>query len=194
MTATSPDVDAFVQRCERWRGEVQKLRAILLECGLDEALKWGKPCYAHAGRNVAIVQPFKDHCALMFFQGALLEDTHGLLRSQGPNTRAALRLEFQSEASIKKTVVKSYVQQAVALEDAGRRVDLAPKPDLDLPEELKSALKQDRALARAFRALTPGRQRGYVLHFAEPKQSKTRTARIEKCIPRILAGKGRDDR
>jgi uncharacterized protein YdeI (YjbR/CyaY-like superfamily) len=185
-----PKVDAVVSRAKAWRGEIQKLRAILLESGLDEQLKWGKPCFQHDGKNIAIIQPFKEHCALMFFKGALLQDTHGLLRSQGDNTQSALRLEFTSEAQIKKTVLKSYVKQAIEVEKAGRKVDFKAKRQLELPDELTEMLQRDRRLAKAFEALTPGRQRGYVLHFMGAKQSQTRTARIEKCVPKILAGLG----
>ena len=194
MSAPSSKVDAFVSRAKKWQGEIQKLRSILLDCGLDEDLKWGKPCFTFAGRNVAIIQPFKEHCSLMFFKGALLQDTYGLLRSQGENTQSALRLEFTSEAHIKKTVVKSYVKQAIAVEQAGLKVDFKAKHEMELPEELTQILKKDRRLAKAFHALTPGRRRAYVLHFTGAKQSKTRTARIEKCIPKILAGKGMNDR
>lgn len=173
---------------------MQKLRGILLACGLDEELKWGKPCFMHAGRNLAIIQPFKEHCALMFFKGVLLTDTHGLLRSQGENSQSAMRLEYSSEAAIKKTVLQSYVKQAIAVEKAGLKVDFKAKRELELPEELTLILQKDRKLKAAFQALTPGRQRGYVLHFSGAKQSKTRTARIEKCKPNILAGKGMNDR
>ena len=190
----NPKVDAFVGRARSWRGEIEKLRSILLDCGVEEELKWGKPCYVFEGSNLAIIQPFKQHCALMFFKGALLEDDLGLLRSQGENTRSALRLEFTSEAQIKKTVVKSYVRQAIAVEQAGRKVDFASKREPELPEELALVLKKDRKLAKAFEALTPGRRRGYVLHVRSAKQSKTRAARVEKVIPRILAGKGLNDR
>ncbi len=194
MSTPTPKVDAFVSRAKAWRGEIQKLRSILLDCGLDEDLKWGKPCFAFDGKNVAIIQPFKEQCALMFFKGALLEDTHKLLRSQGENTQSALRLEFTSEAQIKKTVLQSYVKQAIAVEKAGTKVDFKAKRELELPEELTQALRKDRKLAKAFHALTPGRQRGYVLHFKSAKQSQTRTARIEKCIPKILAGVGFNER
>ena len=194
MSAPSSKVDAFVSRAKKWQGETQRLRSILLDCGLDEDLKWGQPCFTFAGRNVAIIQPFKKHCSLMFFKGALLQDTYGLLRSQGENTQSALRLEFTSEAHIKKTVVKSYVKQAIAVEQAGLKVDFKAKHEMELPEELTQILKKDRRLAKAFHALTPGRRRAYVLHFTGAKQSKTRTARIEKCIPKILAGKGMNDR
>jgi uncharacterized protein YdeI (YjbR/CyaY-like superfamily) len=194
MSAQSSKVDAYVSRAQNWRGEIRILRSILLDCRLDEAMKWGKPCYMFGGANVAIIQPFKKHCSLMFFKGALLQDTHSLLRSQGENTQSAMRLEFNDERQIKKGVVKSYVKQAIAVEEAGLEVDFKAKRELDLPEELTRILNRDRKLANAFHALTPGRQRGYVLHFTGAKQSKTRTARIEKCIPRILAGKGLHDR
>ncbi len=194
MNAKSASVDEFVNRASSWRTEIVKLRSILLECGLDEALKWGKPCYSFAGKNIAIIQPFKEHCALLFFKGALLEDVHGLLRSQGANTQAALRLEFRGEAEVKKTVVKFYVGQAIAVEKAGRTVEFQEKRQPDLPAELTALLKKDKTLAKAFAALTPGRRRGYVLYFAAAKRSATRTARIEKCAPRILAGLGLHDR
>jgi uncharacterized protein YdeI (YjbR/CyaY-like superfamily) len=190
----NPKVDAFVSRAKAWRGEIEKIRSILLDCGLDEDLKWGKPCFMFEGKNVAIIQPFKEMCSLMFFKGALFEDRHGLLRSQGENTQSALRLEFTSEAQVKKTVLKSYVSQAIAVEKAGLSVDFKAKRELELPEELTQVLKKDRKLAKAFHALTPGRQRGYAMHFKAAKQSQTRSARIEKCIPKILAGMGFNER
>ena len=193
MSTLNPKVDAFVSRAKTWRAEIEKLRSVLLGCGLDEDIKWGKPCFSFEGKNVAIIQPFKGFCSLMFFKGALLEDTHGLLRSQGENTQSALRLEFTSEAQVKKTVLKSYVKQAIAVEQAGLEVDFKAKRELEFPEELTQLLQKDRKLAKAFRALTPGRQRGYVMHFTAAKQSKTRTARIEKCVPKILAGLGMND-
>lgn len=194
MSARNAKVDAFVSRAGNWQDEIRALRSILRDCGLDEQLKWGKPCFLFEGKNVAIIQPFKQHCSLMFFKGALIEDTHGLLRSQGQNTQSAMRLEFTGKDQIKKTVVKRYVKQAIAVEKAGLDVDFKAKRELELPQELTEILNKDRRLAEAFRALTPGRRRGYVLHFTGAKQSKTRTARIEKCIPRILAGKGMHDR
>lgn len=194
MTAPNPKVDAFVNRAKQWQGEIRKLREILLASGFEEDLKWGKPCFAFEGSNIAIIQPFKEHCSLMFFKGALLDDKHGLLRSQGENTQSALRLEFRKESEIKKTVLQHYVKSAVAVEKAGLQVDFKAKRELELPEELTKALKKDPKLGKAFRALTPGRQRGYVLHFSAAKQSATRTARIEKAAPNILAGKGLNDR
>ena len=194
MSTPSPKIDAFVSRAKAWRGEIQKLRSILLDAGLDEDLKWGKPCYSFEGKNVAIIQPFKEHCSLMFFKGTLLQDTHGLLRSQGENTQSALRLEFRSEAQVTKAVVKSYAKQAIAVEQAGLSVEFKAKHELELPEELTQLLEKDRKLAKAFNSLTPGRRRGYVLHIMGAKQSQTRTARIKKCIPKILAGEGFFDR
>ena len=194
MSTDNSKVDEFVSRAKAWQAEMQKLRSILLNCGLEEALKWGKPCFTFEGANVAIIQPFKEHCALMFFKGALLPDTHGLLRSQGENSQSALRLEFTSESQIKKAVLESYVKGAIAVEKQGLKVDFKAKRELELPQELTVLLKKDRKLAKAFAALTPGRQRGYVLHFAGAKQPQTRTARIEKVIPLILAGKGFHDR
>lgn len=193
MPERNPKVDAFVSREKTWQGEIQKLRSILLECGLDEQLKWGKPCFSFEGSNIAIIQPFKQHCALMFFKGALLEDTHGLLRSQGENTQSALRMEFTSEAQIKKSALKSYVKQAIAVEKAGLKVDFKAKKT-ELPQELTQALKRDRKLAKAFEALTPGRKRSYALYIGGAKQPQTRVARVEKCIPKILAGVGMNER
>src|SRR6187549_3708330 len=194
MSTPNPSVDAFVGRAKTWRGEIQKLRSILSDCGLDEELKWGKPCFMFEGKNVAIIQPFKEHCSLMFFKGALLEDSHGLLRSQGENTQSAMRLEFTSEAQVKKAIVESYVKAAIAAEKQGLKVDFKAKRELELPEELTQVLEKNRRLAKAFEALTPGRKRAYVMHFSGAKQSQTRTARIEKVIPMILAGKGMNDR
>lgn len=193
MSTPNPRVDAFVSRAKKWPGEMQKIRSILLDCGLEEDIKWGKPCFAFEGSNVAILQPFKEHCSLMFFKGALLEDKHGLLRSQGENTQSALRLEFTSEAQVKAAVLKSYVKQAIAVEKAGLKVEFKAKRELELPAELTQVLKKNRALAKAFQALTPGRQRAYVLYINGAKQSQTRTARIEKYIPKILAGEGIND-
>ncbi len=194
MSAHSPEIDAFVSRTKEWQDEIRTLRLMLLDCGLEEVLKWGKPCFMFEGSNVAIIQPFKKHCSLMFFKGALIQDTYGLLRSQGRNTQSAMRLEFTHKDQIDKGVVQGYVDQAIAVEKAGLKVDFEAKRELEFPEELTRILNNDSQLENAFHALTPGRRRGYILHFAGAKQSKTRTARIEKCIPRILAGKGLHDR
>ena len=190
----SPDVDAFVRHAKSWRAEIEAVRAIMLASGLDESLKWGKPCYALDGKNVAIIQAFKPHCALMFFKGTLLEDTHGLLREQGENTQSAMRLEFTSPSQIKASVVKAYVKQAIAVEQAGLKVAAPARRALELPDELTAALAKDGALAKAFAALTPGRQRAYAMHINGAKQAATRTARVEKYAPQIRAGKGLYDR
>lgn len=189
-------VDAFVGRASRWQDEIKRLRVILLDCGLGEELKWGLPCYTFQGSNLAIVQPFKGHCSLMFFKGSLLNDTHGLLVRPGENSQAQMRLQFTSLSQIDELepVLRAYVDQAIAVEEAGLKVDFREKGDMEFPEELTTKLEENPDLAAAFRALTPGRQRAYVIHFSGAKQSKTRAARIERCVKRILAGKGLNDR
>jgi uncharacterized protein YdeI (YjbR/CyaY-like superfamily) len=194
MNSRSSKVDAFVSRANNWKSEIETLRSILLGCGLNEALKWGKPCFMYEGKNVAIIQAFKAHCSLMFFKGALFDDTHGLLKSQGRNTQSALRLEFTESDKIKKSVVKSYVEQAIAVEKAGLKVNFKARHELEFPEELSRALNRDPKLEKAFLALTPGRQRAYILYFTRANQSGTRAARIEKCVLKILEGKGMNDR
>lgn len=194
VSTPSPEVDAFVRKTKLWRDEIVALRSILLASGLDESLKWGKPCYSREGKNVAIIQAFKPHCALMFFKGVLLDDTYGLLREQGENTQSAMRLEFTSPSQITASVVKAYLKQAIAIEQAGLKVEAPARRVLDLPEELAAALAKNRALAKAFNALTPGRQRAYAMHINGAKQAATRAARVEKCAPQMLAGKGLNDR
>ncbi len=189
-----PDVNAHIARSQRWRAEMSDLRPILLGCGLSEQIKWGKPCYSHEGRNVAIVQQMKDFLALMFFKGALLDDPHGVLEEQGPNSRSARRIRFTSVEDVARLadVVAAYVGQAIAAEEDGRAVGPAPEPDL--VAELRERLDRDPELRTAFEALTPGRRREYHLHFSEAKQAATREARIERHAPRILDGKGLRDR
>lgn len=194
MSVMNPEVDAFVKQAKIWKEEIQALRSILIDCGLDEELKWGKPCFMYKGRNVAIIQPFKKHCALLFFKGALFQDIHGLLKNQGANTQSAKRLEFISKDQIKKTKIKPYVKQAIELEKSGVIVDFKAKSELVLPDELSQLLKKNSKVKKAFYALTPGRQRAYVIHFASAKKTQTRAARIEKYIPKILSGKGINDR
>jgi uncharacterized protein YdeI (YjbR/CyaY-like superfamily) len=194
MSTKDPEVEAFFDRAGAWQAELRKLRSILLACGLDEALRWGKPCYRLEGRNLAILQPFKEHCALMFFRGERLEDTHGLLRRPGKDSRTARRLEFTSSRGIVKSVVEGYVRQAIAVERSGGSPPPGPTPEPQLPAELARILAGNRELAQAFRALTPGRRRGYLLHFSKAKQAATRVARIERCAPQILAGQGLHDR
>jgi len=190
----SPDVDIYIARSTQWPAELAAARAILLECGLDEAIKWAKPCYVHKGRNIAILQEFKDLLSLMFFKGALLSDPAGVLRSQGENTRSALRLEFRSvdDVTAMAEVIRDYVAEAIEVEDAG--LQLPEAPELELVEELRLRLEADPELRAAFEALTPGRQREYHLHISGAKQAATRESRIDTCAPRILAGKGLRDR
>jgi uncharacterized protein YdeI (YjbR/CyaY-like superfamily) len=187
---SNPKVDAYIGRSQKWPAEMLELRALLLGCGLAEEIKWGKPCYSHDGRNIAIMQEMNDFLALMFFKGALLGDSAGILKSQGPNSRSALRVEFTSVGEVAKLAktLRSYVREAIDVEDAGLTV--GPAPDVVFVDELQQKLDADRAFRSAFEALTPGRQREYNLHFSGAKQAATRHARIEKCAPQILAGKG----
>jgi len=190
----NPKVDAYIARSERWPQEMTRLRDVLLGCGLTEELKWGKPCYAHGGANIAIIQEMKDFLALMFFKGALMEDPEGILEEQGPNSRSALRIRFTSPADVERLAgtLPDYVAEAIRVEEAG--LEVGPAPDLALAEELQQRLDGDPDLAAAFEALTPGRQREYNLHISEAKQSSTRAARVEKHVDRIREGKGLRDR
>lgn len=193
-SAGAPEVDAWLAGAKRWREESARLRSILLDCGLTEALKWGKPCYASDGKNVAILQPMKRFLALMFFEGALLEDTEGWLERQGEASRSARRVCFTSVEQVvaREGAVRDYVRQAVEAARGGREV---PKQTaaLVLAPELQSRLDGDPALAAAFGALTRGRQREYNLFVSGAKQEKTRASRVEKHVARILAGKGMRD-
>jgi uncharacterized protein YdeI (YjbR/CyaY-like superfamily) len=183
-------VDAFIKRSKKWPAEMAELRPILLGCGLTEEIKWGKPCYSHDGRNIAIMQEMNDFLALMFFKGALLKDPAGILRSQGPNSRSAMRVELTSVGQLSKLAksLRAYAKEAIDVEDAG--LSVGPAPDVVFAEELQQRLDADRAFRVAFEALTPGRQREYNLQIISAKQPTTRVARIEKFAPRILAGKG----
>jgi len=191
----SSKVDAFFGRADKWREEMEALRAILLDCGLTEDLKWGKPCYAYEGGNVVVIQPFKEYFALLFFKGALLKDPDGILVKTGENTVAGRQIRFADldEVLELEPKVRACVADAVEVEKAGLRVDVEANSELKLPEEFLSAMDDNPALKSAFEALTPGRQRGYGFFFSAAKQSKTRVSRIEKCIPDILAGKGMQD-
>ena len=191
----NPKVDAFINRAKTWKAETQKLREIALGCDLTEELKWGKPCYCHEGGNVVLIQGFKDYCGLLFFKGSLVDDPDGLLVKTGPNTRVGRQIRFTSLQQIKKQekAVAAAVKRAIAVEESGEKVELDDEP-LEFPEELEAALEEDPRFRDAFEALTPGRQRGYNLHFSAPKQSKTRASRIEKAKPQIFAGKGLNDR
>lgn len=188
------DVDAYIASSKRWPAEMTALRPVLLDRGLTEDIKWGKPTYSSGGKNVVIMQEFKDCLGLMFFKGALMTDPDGVLRDQGPNSRSAKRIEFTSVEDVERLAdtVARYVDEAVAVEDAGLRVEPAPEPDL--AAELQDRLDADPELKAAFEALTPGRRREYNLHVSGAKQSATRTARVDKAAPLILAGKGLRDR
>ena len=189
-------VDEYAAALGRWHDEFAALRAILLESDLVEALKWRKPCYAHGGENVVIFQPFSELCALLFFKGALLDDPERLLREQGENTRSALRLEFRSVADVTGTerALRDLIADAIRVQQAGLRVEKpAPPTDRDYPDELVALMEADPAFRDAFERLTPGRQRGYLLHFNGAKQSATRAARIERVLDRIMEGFGIHD-
>jgi uncharacterized protein YdeI (YjbR/CyaY-like superfamily) len=180
---------------KRWSSEYAALRQICLASGLNEELKWGRACYDLAGRNVVLIHGFKSYCALLFVKGALLKDSKGILIQQTKNVQAARQIRFASLADINKqrAAVKGYIRQAIVVEKSGVRVKMKTVRQFDVPEEFKKRLHDDPKLAEAFHALTPGRQRGYLLHFAGAKQSATRTARLQKHAPRILKGLGLDD-
>lgn len=187
-------IDEYIRKSDKWPEEIAALRMILLDCGLTEELKWGKPCFSTAGKNIVILQEMNAFLALMFFKGALLSDRENVLEDQGPNTRSARRIRFTSGADVARlaTTVKTYVAEAIGVEEAG--MDVGPPPKLVPVQELQSRIDSDAAFRAAFESLTPGRQREYNLHFSSAKQPKTRMARIEKYAPKILAGKGFRDR
>lgn len=194
MGETNLKVDAFLESAKEWRAEMERLRWIALDCGLNEELKWRLPCYTYEQSNVAIIQNFKEKCALMFFKGALLTDAEGLLEKPGKNSRVGRRLVFSSvdEVDEMEDRIRDFIAQAIEIEKAGLEVELDTKPE-PVPHELKETFEETPGLKKAFEALTPGRQRGYILHISGAKQSKTRRSRIEKCVPRILDGKGLRD-
>ena len=188
-------VDSFLKRQDRWRPEFEKLRAILLDSGLTEDLKWGQPCYALDGKNVALIHGFKEYCAILFHKGALLEDPKGVLIQQTKNVQAARQIRFTSVEDVTRLekTVKAFLRKAIAIERAGLRVPFKKTEDFEVPEELESRLAANARLKKAFAALTPGRQRAYMYHFAQAKLPATRAARVEKHVPRILKGLGLDD-
>jgi uncharacterized protein YdeI (YjbR/CyaY-like superfamily) len=194
MYKTNPRVDAFLDRAKQWQDEMENLRRISLDGQLTEALKWGKPCYSYQSSNIVIIQGFKEFCALMFFNGALLKDPHGILQKPGENSQAARRIHFTHVGEIveMEPIVKAYISEAIEVEKAGLKVSFKKNPE-PIPQELQTRLDKNPALKTAFEALTRGRQRAYILHFSAPKQSKTRSSRVEKYIPQILDGKGMND-
>jgi uncharacterized protein YdeI (YjbR/CyaY-like superfamily) len=190
----NPAVDAYLSKAKKWQEEMKKLRGIILACGLTEELKWGKPCYTFQNSNIVILQGFKEFCALLFAKGALLKDANGILKKPGESTQAARRIPFTNVREIveMEPVLKAYIHEAIAAEKDGLKVDFKKNPE-PIPEELKKKLDQRPGLKAAFAALTPGRQRGYILYLSAPKQSKTRESRVERCMPQILKGKGLHD-
>ena len=194
-TDRNPKVDAYLRRSKKWREEFEKLRMIILACGLIEELKWGCPCYTFEKRNVVLIHGFKEYCALLFFKGALLKDPNGILIQQTKNVQAARQIRFTNVREIVKLkpFLKAYIKEAIAVEKAGLKVKLKKTSDFKIPEEFQNKLDQMPALKTAFKALTPGRQRAYLFHFSQPKQSKTRQSRVEKYMHQILNGKGLDD-
>jgi len=191
----NPKVDFYFNKAKKWQEEIKKLRMIILDCGLSEELKWGCPCYTFENNNIVLIHVFKEYCALLFFKGALLKDTKGILIQQTQNVQAARQIRFTNVQEIGKmnSVLKAYIEQAIKVEKAGLKVTLKTTAEFKIPEEFQNKLDKNPALKTAFHALTPGRQRGYILYFSAPKQSKTRESRVEKCARQILDGKGLND-
>ncbi len=191
----NPKVDFFFSKAKSWQKEYLKMREIALGCGLTEELKWGCPCYTFNGNNVVLIHGFKEYCAFLFFKGALLHDAEGMLIQQTENVQSSRQIRFSDLSEINKSakVLKAYIYEAIEVEKAGLKVALKKTKEYAVPEEFQKQLDKKASLKKAFEALTPGRQRAYLLHFSAPKQSKTREARVEKCIPQILAGKGLND-
>ena len=191
----NPNVDFYFSKAAKWQQELEHLRMIVLGCGLTEELKWGVPCYTFQRGNVALLHAFKDYCALLFPKGVLLPDPQSVLVQQTPQVQAARQIRFRSLEEVAKSapVVKAYLQEAMELEKTGAKVALKKTADYDMPAEFHHKLAAHAGLKTAFRALTPGRQRAYLLHFAQPKQAATRQARVEKWAPHILSGKGLND-
>jgi uncharacterized protein YdeI (YjbR/CyaY-like superfamily) len=195
MNNTNPKVDFFFQKAKQWREEFEQLRTIVLDCGLTEELKWGVPCYTFEDSNLVLIHGFKEYCAFLFHKGALLKDPVGILIQQTENVQAARQIRFTHVDEIveMEPVLKAYIQEAIEVEKAGLEVEYKETSEFNMPEEFQKKLDEIPALKTAFEALTPGRQRGYLLYFSGAKQSKTREARVEKHLPQILAGKGLND-
>lgn len=195
QSGMNPKVDFFFNKASKWQEEYEKLRMICLDCGLTEELKWGCPCYALDNQNIVLIHGFKEYCALLFFKGALLGDPNGILIQQTKDVQSARQMRFTNLVEIveMESIVKACIYEAIEVEKAGLKVALKTTVDYIVPEEFQSKLDHIPALKTAFESLTPGRQRGYLFYFSQPKQSKTRDARVEKYIPQILDGKGIDD-
>ena len=194
-SVTNPKVDWFFDKATKWQREYEKLRMIILQCGLTEELKWGCPCYTFENTNIVLIHGFKEYCALLFFKGALLSDPNGILIQQTKNVQSARQIRFTNVKEIVKMekILKAYVYEAIEVERVGLKVKLKKTSDFKIPEEFQKKLNKSSALKTAFDALTPGRQRQYIFYFSQPKQSKTRESRVEKYMKQILGGKGLND-
>lgn len=191
----NPKLDFYFNEAKKWQQEQEQLRIIVLDCGLTEELKWRHPCYTLNDSNIVLIHAFKDYCALLFIKGALLHDTHGILIQQTENVQAGRQIRFSNiqEIVAMEPILKAYIYEAIEVEKAGLEVNFKKNEEYVIPNELENKFDEIPALKTAFCALTPGRQRAYILHFSEPKQSKTRESRIEKWLPQILNGKGLND-
>ena len=191
----NPKVDFYFNKAKKWQEALEKLRGLVLDCGLTEELKWGVPCYTYKKANVVLLHTFKEYCAILFVKGALLQDTEAILIQQTENTQAARQIRFISiqEIAELQTVLKAYLYEAIEVEKAGLEVKMKKTSEFEIPDEFQKALQENSELKAAFAELTPGRQRAYLLYFSNAKQSKTRTSRVEKSIPQILNGKGLND-
>jgi uncharacterized protein YdeI (YjbR/CyaY-like superfamily) len=192
---TNPKVDWFFNKDTKWKDEYAQLRTIALDCGLTEELKWGCPCYTLDGSNVVLIHGFKDYCAYLFHKGALLKDAKHILIQQTENVQSARQIRFSHLDQIvdMEKTLKTYIKEAIKAEKAGTKVELKKTSEFKMPDEFKNALEKSAALKKAFQALTPGRQRGYLLYFSSAKQAKTREERVKKYTKQILSGKGLDD-
>ena len=192
---TNPKVDFFFTKAKEWKQEFEKLRTIVLGCGLTEELRWGCPCYTFQKSNIVLIHGFKEYCALLFFKGVLLKDADGILIQQTENVQSARQIRFTNVREIVKikTILKAYIHEAIEVEKAVLQVRFKTTSEFKIPEEFQNKLDETPALKTAFDALTPGRQRAYLFYFSQPKQSKTRETRVEKCLRQILDGKGLDD-
>ena len=191
----NPKVDFYFIKAKKWQKEFETLRSIVLDCQLTEELKWGNPCYTFEKKNIVLIHGFKDYCALLFFKGALLKDPKGILVQQTENVQSARQIRFTNVQEIVKLnlTLKSYIYEAVKVEESGLKVEFKKTSEFAVPEEFQNKLDKNRALKTAFKALTPGRQRAYLFYFSSAKQSKTRSARVEKYVEQILDGRGLDD-
>ena len=195
MNRMNRKVDFYFSKAKKWQEELEQLRMIVLDCGLTEELKWGVPCYTFQKSNIVLIHVFKEYCAVLFFKGALLKDAEGILVQQTENVQAARQLRFTSVRQVvkMKPILKAYIYEAIEVEKAGLKVNFKKTREFKSPEEFQNKLDEIPALKTAFYALTPGRQRAYLLYFSQPKQSKTRQSRVEKCMQRILNGNGLND-